>query len=59
MPNSKNKTVVALDKELVTRFRSLYPRLLSVFLERSINLALQDKNLFEKIFFSPMFMEIK
>lgn len=59
MATSKNRKNISLKKELVDRFEYLYPKLTAVFCNRSLELALQDKELFERIFFNPEFMEIK
>lgn len=59
MPNSKNKKSILVDKDSLERFDYLYPRLVGLFCTRAIKLALQDKELFEKIYFNPIFMEVK
>lgn len=57
--NSKDKKPVNLDKELVDRFDYLFPAIKSIFLNRALELALQDKKFFEDVFFNPIFMEVK
>ena len=56
---SKNKKPVNLDKETVDRFNYLYPNVCSIFLNRALKLALQDKDYFQNVFFNPIFMEVK
>ena len=59
MPNSIKKKSLNINKDLFERFEYLYPRLTSVFVNRSLELALQDKEYFEKVFFNPYFKEVK
>lgn len=59
MPTSKNKKPVFVDRKLCERFSYLYPDLLAKFCERAILLSIQDKTYFEKVFFNPIFMEVK
>lgn len=59
MPNSLNKKHINVSKELVDRFDYVYPKLKHVFVERAIELALQDKAYFEEVFFNPLFVEVK
>lgn len=59
MPNSVNKKHVNIDRETLERFDYLYPRLKHLFAERAFKLALQDKDYFEKVFFNPLFIEVK
>lgn len=59
MPNSKTKKHINVDKDLLDRFDYLYPRLKHIFVQRSIELALQDKKYFEEVFFNPLFVEVK
>ena len=59
MANSKKKKSINIDKELYERFDYLYPCVIKDFLERSITLALQDKELFTNIFFNQQFLEVK
>lgn len=59
MPSSKSRKSISLKKDLVDRFEYLYPKLTAVFCNRALQLGLQDKELFEKIFFNPVFMEVK
>lgn len=39
-------------KDSIERFQKLYPHCLTLFLSRSVQLALSDRALFEKIFFN-------
>lgn len=59
MATSKFRKSISLKKDLVDRFEYLYPKLTAVFCNRALQLGLQDKDLFEKIFFNPVFMEVK
>lgn len=59
MANSKNKRPVNVDKELYEKFQYLYPDVCSIFLNRSLNLALQDKKYFEDVFFNKIFIGVK
>lgn len=56
MPNSKGKTTYHLvtDTDYYHKFNERYPKLLKVFLTRSIKLAVEDKNFFDKVFFSDI-----
>lgn len=58
MPTSKNRINISLDKKLVERFRKLYPNILNIYVNRAIELGLQDKSIFEEVFFNPIFMEV-
>lgn len=53
MPNPKDKTVyhVVLNKKTREDFESKYPRLLSKFINNAVELAINNKLIFEKIFF--------
>ena len=57
--NAKSKKPVNLNKELVDRFDYLYPDIKSIFLNRALELALQDKKYFEDVFFNPIFVEVR
>lgn len=59
MPTSKNKKLISINSEVVSRFEYLYPKLTGIFCTRALTLALQDKEIFEMIFFNPLFMECK
>lgn len=59
MPNSKTKKAINIDKETFDRFDYLYPELASIFLNRSLKLALQDKKYFEDVFFNKLFIGVK
>lgn len=59
MATARTRKTISLKKELVDRFEYLYPKLTAVFCNRALELGLQDKELFEKIFFNPTFMEVK
>lgn len=59
MATSKKKRNISLDKEVVERFEYLYPKLTGIFCTRAIKIALQDKAIFEKIFFNESFIEVK
>lgn len=59
MANSKNKRPVNVDKELYEKFHYLYPDVCSIFLNRSLTLALQDKKYFEEVFFNKIFIGVK
>lgn len=59
MPNSKNKKAVNVDKETYESFEYMYPKLTSLFINRALFLASQDRELFETIFFNKLFLEVK
>ena len=59
MPRSENRKSISIEKDVVTRFEYLYPKLTGIFCTRALKLALTDKDMFEKIFFNPIFMEVK
>ena len=59
MATSKNRKTISLKRELVDRFEYLYPKLTGTFCNRALELGLQDKELFERIFFNSAFMEVK
>ena len=59
MPNSTKKQHINVDRELSDRFDYVYPRLKHIFVARSMELALQDKNYFEEVFFNKLFLEVK
>lgn len=59
MPNSVKKRPVNVDKEVFEKFDYLYPDLVSLFINRSLILALQDKKYFEEVFFNELFIGVK
>lgn len=59
MPNSKTKKAINIDKDLYDRFEHVYPELCSIFLNRSLELALQDVKYFEEVFLNPLFVRSK
>ena len=59
MPNSKNKKSVNIDKDIYERFDYLYPEICTIFINRALNLALQNKKYFEEVFFNKLFIEVK
>lgn len=54
MPNPKGKCVyhLVVNEKDKAKFDRLYPKLLKIFLEKSINLAINNKDFFEDVFFS-------
>lgn len=59
MSNSRSKRPVNVNKELYEKFEYLYPDLCSIFINRSLALALQDKKYFEEVFFNKLFIGVK
>ena len=59
MPSSKSKKSINIDKSTYERFDYLYPKICSIFINRSLKLALQDKKYFEDVFFNKLFIEVK
>ncbi len=57
--NSKNKRPVNVDKEAFEKFEKQYPCLKELFLTRCLILASQKPDFFQKVFFDPMFIEVK
>lgn len=61
MPNPKGKCVYHLvcstdDKK---QFDKMYPKLLKIFLERSMKLAIKNKSFFDSVFFSDeVFLDV-
>lgn len=53
MPNSPNKLTITLqlDKTDKEKFDKQFPGLLKLFLQRAINKSINDRTLFETIFF--------
>lgn len=56
---SKSKKPVNLDKESLERFDYMYPEVKQIFLNRCIQLALQDKKFLEDVFFNELFLEVR
>lgn len=56
MPNPKGCSIyhLVIDTEEYKKFNRLYPKLLKIFLNRAVKLANNDKDLFDKIFFSEV-----
>lgn len=44
--------IIHLPCELVNRFQRLYPRMMTVFFQRCLILACDDKDFFDKVYFS-------
>lgn len=59
MPNSLKKKQINIDKDTFEKFDYLYPEITSIFLNRVLKLALQDKKFFEEVFFNKLFIEVK
>ena len=59
MPSSKSKKSINIDKATFDRFDYLYPEVCSIFINRALKLALQDKKYFEDVFFNKLFIEVK
>ena len=59
MPTSKSKKQINIDKESYEKFEYLYPELTSIFLNRALKMALQDKKYFEDVFFNKLFIGVK
>lgn len=59
MPRSVNKKVVSCDKDIVEKFDYLYPRIKEIFCNRALKLGCENKEIFELIFFNPIFKETK
>lgn len=59
MPNSKTKKAINVDKDTFDKFDYLYPEITSIFINRALKLALQDKKYFEEVFFNKLFIEVK
>lgn len=52
MRNNKKFTGYYMPVELLLRFQSLYPRLQTIFIRRCLIRACDDKEFFDKVFFS-------
>lgn len=59
MPNSKTKKQINIDKDTFDKFEYLYPEITSIFINRALKMALQDKKYFEEVFFNKLFIEVK
>lgn len=59
MPNSRSKKQVNIDIETYEKFERVYPELINLFLNRALKVCLNDKDLFEQIFFNQLFLEVK
>ena len=59
MSNSRSKKSINIDKDTYERFDYLYPEICSIFINRALKLALQDKKYFEEVFFNKLFIEVK
>ena len=59
MPSSKLKKTINIDKATYEKFDYLYPEICSIFINRALKLALQDKKYFEDVFFNKLFIEVK
>lgn len=49
---------VRLDEDKIKMFNRMYPGLLSKYMQACLDLAVTDKESFEKIFFTKTLMEI-
>lgn len=54
----KNKQI-RVNESLHNQFVSVYPEVLKIYLDRCLQLALQDKKFFDYVFFNPLFIEVK
>lgn len=59
MPTSRNKKQVHIPRDVVERFENRYPKVKEIYISRALELGLQDKDIFELIFFNPRFMEVR
>lgn len=59
MANSRRKKQVNIDIELYDKFNRVYPELVNLFLNRALKVCLNNKDLFEQIFFNQQFLEVK
>lgn len=53
------KRHMQIRKDIVDKFEEIYPRCKEIFIARVLYLALQDKDFFDKIYFNPVFIEVK
>lgn len=59
MPNSRKKKQVNVDIETYNMFERVYPELTNIFINRALKVCLNDKDLFDEIFFNTQFLEVK
>lgn len=59
MPNSRKKKQVNIEIEIYDKFERVYPELTNLFLNRALKVCLNNKDLFDQIFFSEQFLEVK
>ena len=57
--NGKGRRPVNVEREVCEQFEKQYPSLKELFLTRCLKLAVEDSDFFQKVFFDPMFMEVK
>lgn len=57
--NSSRKRPVNCNVDSVQKFEQFYPHLKEIFLTRCLDLACQDKDFFDKVFFNELFVEVK
>lgn len=56
---SKSTRYFRCSSKLLDDFSKIYPDCLSMFVERAIFCAVQDKGFFEQVFLSPKIVELK
>lgn len=56
MPNSLKKKSVNVDRQLIEKFEYIYPKLKEIFINRCIDLAINDTTFFNDVFFNQRFM---
>ena len=59
MSSTNTKKSINIDKATYDRFEYIYPEICSIFINRALKLALQDKKYFEDVFFNKLFIEVK
>lgn len=59
MPTSSNLFAIHVERDIVNRFDSQYPGIKRIFVERALKLAMIKPEVFESIFFNPLFVEVK
>lgn len=59
--NSKKYKPVNVDKDFLERFEYLYSGrdIKKIFLNRCLFLAVNDKDFFQKVYYNPIFIEVK